>query len=73
MPQVNGKYNEDGDKRASWYISLWNYATSGEEGALIREYGLDDDDRATIQQYHNHIVQCEKNGVVPQFGWSWEG
>lgn len=73
MPAVNGKYNEDGAKRASWYAALWRYANGDQGSALIKEYGLDDDDKATIAQYKTHIAECKKKGVVPQFGWSWEG
>lgn len=73
MPEVNGKYNEDGDKRASWYGALWGYACGDEDRPLIKEYGLDDDDLYTIEEYKTHIANCEKRGIVPQFGWSWEG
>lgn len=73
MPPVNGKYNEDGDKRASWYAALWRYALGEQDSTLIKEYGMDDNDRATIEQYKRQIAECQKNGVVPQFGWSWEG
>jgi hypothetical protein len=73
MAQNNWKYNEDGNKRASWYGILWEYAVSGKEDPAMKKYGLDDEDKATIEQYKKHIASCEKNGIVPQFGWSWEG
>ena len=71
--EVNGKYNEDGDKRASWYIALWGYALGERDSIIIKQYGLDENDLATIEQYKAHIAKCEANGIVPQFGWSCEG
>jgi len=71
--EVNGKYNEDADKRASWYGALWRYALGESDSEIIKKYGLDENDLATIEQYKAHIAMCEKKGIVPQFGWSWEG
>ena len=47
--EVNGKYNEDGDKRASWYIALWGYALGERDSIIIKQYGLDENDLATIE------------------------
>lgn len=73
MNKSNGKFDEYGNKRSSWYGALYDLACGEPEDAFIQKYGLDDDDRAYIAEMKEHIKRCEENGIVPQFSHPFEG
>lgn len=68
------KYNEDGNIRAAWDRTMYYIAVNGKDGASKDVLDtMEDEDWKTVESYKKMVEDSKKRGVVPQWGWSWEG